>query len=272
MNIVDDSTIETLETNMGNRDVKSVERRSSNKRMVGADPSSDEKVSMSRGEVGEGVYEDAKASQVAPSQSNDPVNYDDDVDEVVEDWYEEDFEDDCAELPDARASIGGEDGDADCKSAQESMAVMRLQSFAVKKPSSDVGLAPIRNSDAKTDAKEADIEPLSDGGNKDEWDLDPVILEGLIEEYRDKSLSLLGEEIFKQVYNLCSQFMLSEVDEGAGNKAEVKMASSALLHDLEKTICEHLNAGIDVACEVVFNVKLLLALESRYEEYMRSKN
>ena len=54
--------------------------------------------------------------------------------------------------------------------------------------------------------------------------------------------------------------------EHGGEGSDVK-GSTVLLHNLEKTICEHLNAGIDVACEIVFNVKLLLALESRLEDY-----
>jgi len=94
-------------------------------------------------------------------------------------------------------------------------------------------------------------------------------LQGLISEYRNKSVSLLGEEIFYQVYDLCAQFMMADTaskEEGGEGGAGVK-GSTTLLHNLEKTICEHLNAGIDVACEIVFNVKLLLALESRLEDY-----
>jgi hypothetical protein len=84
-------------------------------------------------------------------------------------------------------------------------------------------------------------------------------------------VSLLGEEIFYQVYDLCAQFMMADMSAKDGEGEGVK-GSTALLHNLEKTICEHLNAGIDVACEVVFNIKLLLALESRLEDFKAGRS
>mgnify|MGYP003386794531 CR=1 FL=1 len=95
-------------------------------------------------------------------------------------------------------------------------------------------------------------------------------MEGLIQEYRGKSIEVLGEKIFNQVYDLCAEYMLVDFDAESNSneekKSEAALASSTLLSSLERTICDHLHAGIDVACEVVFNVKLLLALESRLEE------
>ena len=87
----------------------------------------------------------------------------------------------------------------------------------------------------------------------------------LIKEYRDNSIQVLGEKIFHQVYDLCAEYMLVDFNSNNNNRND-QLASSTLLTNLEKTICDHLHAGIDVACEVVFNVKLLLALESRLEE------
>lgn len=39
------------------------------------------------------------------------------------------------------------------------------------------------------------------------------------------------------------------------------------LQELEEILCEEGSGSIEVACEGVFSIKLLLALESKYEAY-----
>lgn len=40
------------------------------------------------------------------------------------------------------------------------------------------------------------------------------------------------------------------------------------LQELEEILCEEGSGSIEVACEGVFSIKLLLALESKYEAYV----
>mgnify|MGYP003385696314 CR=1 FL=1 len=153
MNIIDDGTIETLDSKAINHDkYRRVPSNSSNN----AAPPSEEKVSHHSTRSG------SKDAEVPPAPCA-PVNYDDDVDEIVEeedgeDWYEEDFDEDIEAI------------DADAKSTEESVAVMRLQSFAVKKQ-------PAANHAAEAKMVEAGIEESKEeaGEPKDEWDLDPEV-------------------------------------------------------------------------------------------------
>lgn len=41
------------------------------------------------------------------------------------------------------------------------------------------------------------------------------------------------------------------------------------MQELESILCEESQADIEVACEVVFSIKLILALESKYESILR---
>lgn len=289
MNIIDDGTIETIDSKVLARELRtpSMQRNAAD----GPAPVSEEKIHRTNS-----VHNSAKDTPA-------PVNYDDDVDEQVEeaegeDWYDEDFDEVEEEEEDNANNNNKKDTDNDAKSTEESEAVMRLQSFAVLKPHPVSGSSAAAGSGGSQQGQGALVSnsssswreaKLVDAGVQeskeqesveevacvdDEWDLDPGILQGLINEYREKSVNLLGEEIFYQVYDLCAQFMMADIsskeregDEGGGSSSSDIKGTTVLLHNLEKTICEHLHAGIDVACEIVFNVKLLLALESRLEDY-----
>lgn len=90
------------------------------------------------------------------------------------------------------------------------------------------------------------------------------MLHSLAREARHKSLLALGNELFERVYRLCAKHMEAEeaAAEGTGGAAAT-LSGSTILADLEDALCQHLHGGVDRACEAVFNVKIILALESK---------
>jgi serine/threonine protein kinase len=89
------------------------------------------------------------------------------------------------------------------------------------------------------------------------------ILSKLVRDSRQKSIALLGDMLFRKVYKLCSDHMNEEGDEddeGGGNKT-----NEAFVRELEEALCDQLKGGVEIACDAVFGVKVLLALESRLE-------
>eukprot|EP01036_Dinobryon_divergens_P022734 gene22734-31020_t len=87
------------------------------------------------------------------------------------------------------------------------------------------------------------------------------LLEG-IQEAKQQAISTLGEHVFMKVYELCAKSMIQ------GDGAE---KSTSFLEELEKTLNEN-TACTDMgnACEAVFKVKVLLALESKYDSIIVS--
>jgi hypothetical protein len=166
MNIIDDGTIETLDSKAVDRErerEKERARRAASKAQnVGGAGSEDKGQARSD-------HRSSKYAEVAPAP--EPVadnNFDADVDEMVDDadgeeWYDEDFEEEC-ELP-----------CNDAKSTEESEAVKRLQSFAVKKHHTSAAIAPVASA-REAKLEEAGVEESKDDESaKDEWDLDPEV-------------------------------------------------------------------------------------------------
>ena len=92
-------------------------------------------------------------------------------------------------------------------------------------------------------------------------------LEHLILEARDRSIQSLGEALFFKIYQLCSDCMVGEGsgrDQSEEKKSDNKVSKNAnMLKDLESALCDQLQGGLEVACDAVFGVKVLLALESK---------
>jgi hypothetical protein len=91
------------------------------------------------------------------------------------------------------------------------------------------------------------------------------LLESLVREAREKSLASLGAELFEKVYALCSEHMGGEINEegSAVGDGGSTVSGSSFVAELEEALCQQLKGGVDVACEAVFGVKVLLALESK---------
>jgi hypothetical protein len=91
------------------------------------------------------------------------------------------------------------------------------------------------------------------------------LLESLVREAREKSLASLGVELFEKVYALCSEHMGGEINEegSAVGDGGSTVSGSSFVAELEEALCQQLKGGVDVACEAVFGVKVLLALESK---------
>lgn len=90
-------------------------------------------------------------------------------------------------------------------------------------------------------------------------------LEQLVLEARERSISSLGEELFFRIYKLCSEFM--EFDNAGSSAAK----NAKLLKDLEVVLCEQLQGSVEVACDAVFGVKVLLALEDKLQQAISEK-
>ena len=88
-------------------------------------------------------------------------------------------------------------------------------------------------------------------------------LEVLVLESRDKSIASLGESLFFKIYRLCAECMESESAGEGGRGAGMAAKNAKLLKDLEVALCDQLQGGIEKACEAVFGVKVLLALEMK---------
>lgn len=66
----------------------------------------------------------------------------------------------------------------------------------------------------------------------------------------------------RRLYDLCRSHMAKtsvEADEEAFKDED----SDDFVRSLEVALCDQLHGGIDIACEAVFNMKVLLALEHR---------
>jgi len=113
------------------------------------------------------------------------------------------------------------------------------------------------------DVEEADAD--ADLGELGGDETQVKLLESLVREAREKSLASLGPELFEKVYALCSEHMGGEINEegAAVGDGGSTVSGSSFVAELEEALCQQLKGGVDVACEAVFGVKVLLALESK---------
>ena len=109
-------------------------------------------------------------------------------------------------------------------------------------------------------------------------------LRDLIEESRQRSLNALGESLFHKVYKLCANHMMksssnsdvtnsndidgkevegNESSENEESTSESQQVSESFLQELELALAAQMKDGVDIACDAVFGVKVLLALEER---------
>ena len=180
---------------------------------------------------------------------------DSDEDNKYEDEYEEDFhsddeeDDDVAYYGDNRECEDEAEYDADgCTAASDHQATTRL---------------------LQTLSKKATVTSLDSGDSGDSGetvvDQDALIsaFEQLILETRLRSIASLGEALFFRIYDLCSENMTEPEDAVIGSSAA---KNAKLLKDLEKALCEQLQGGVEVACDAVFGVKILLALEDKLQQ------
>jgi len=89
------------------------------------------------------------------------------------------------------------------------------------------------------------------------------VLTELIDEARGRSKRALGDTLFEKVYNLCEQHMKLPVSADGKNEANEGNQAGSFIGELEGALCNHLQGGVETACEAVFGVKVLLALETR---------
>ena len=90
-------------------------------------------------------------------------------------------------------------------------------------------------------------------------------LEVLIVESRNKSIASLGKSLFDKVYRLCADSMVVQ-NSSSGDKRDEEITAkknARLLKELEHALCDQLKGGLEVACDAVFSVKVLLALEDK---------
>lgn len=201
MNIVDDDTIDTVETYNTHF--------SEAKRMQFESESASAVIGKGRHEVA--LYNDDKTATEPVEEGED-----EDEEEEVGEYNEDEFEDD------ADAKDDGMQAGVDAKQAQEGEIVRRLNKAT---NSSHNVLQGAHNSAISTDDQEEEDREESKDDN------DPYVLECLIDEYRQKSLDLLGPAIFQQVYELCSQFMMEDFKpENEEEAREHRLASTALLN------------------------------------------
>lgn len=92
-------------------------------------------------------------------------------------------------------------------------------------------------------------------------------LRDLIAEAKAKAVAALGEALFWRVYDLCAKHMGSAPAEDAGEGVEEEEGVGAdFMQDLEEALQ---GRSQEAACEAVFGVKLLLALESKHALLLR---
>jgi len=99
-------------------------------------------------------------------------------------------------------------------------------------------------------------------------------LYALISDAHGRALHSLGKELFQRVYELCEKHMIQQIDDTNDN--------NRFLEELEQILCARNEDGIaddqtnlTSACEAVFSVKVLLALEfklKKLEEDNESKS
>mmetsp|Transcript_8829 Transcript_8829/g.15031 ORF Transcript_8829/g.15031 Transcript_8829/m.15031 type:complete len:749 (-) Transcript_8829:311-2557(-) len=98
------------------------------------------------------------------------------------------------------------------------------------------------------------------------------MLEGLIEDSKNRNISRIGEHVFNRIYELMSTIMYAPVSENA--TADLAALSATVseqeLMELERTLCDTLEGGVQEACEVVFDIKKLLAIESSLDNMKES--
>ena len=90
-------------------------------------------------------------------------------------------------------------------------------------------------------------------------------LYALISDAHGRALHSLGKELFQRVYELCEKHMVQQIDESNDN--------NLFLEELEQILCARNEDGIadeqtnlTSACEAVFSVKVLLALEFKLKK------
>ena len=109
-------------------------------------------------------------------------------------------------------------------------------------------------------------------------------LRDLIEESRQRSLNALGESLFGKVYKLCANHMMksssnsdtsndniTDRDEGEGiesnedkeSQSQPQKVPETFIKELELALSAQMKDGVEIACDAVFGVKVLLALEER---------
>ena len=219
MNIVDDDTIDTVETY--NTHYTDAKRRQSEYE------SSSISASVG-GKTDHNPYNTNSDEKSVVAVVNEPDVIDEhevyEEEEEVDEYNEEEFEDEIAEAKeDESESI--QPVEVDAKQAQEGEIVRRLNKATNSNSNHNV-LQTANNQVDSTDDLDLDL-----GREEVNDDSDPYVLECLIEEYRQKSLDLLGVEIFQQVYELCSQFMMEDFD--PSNEIDVRehrLSSTILLN------------------------------------------
>eukprot|EP00981_Chlorochromonas_danica_P004026 scaffold766_cov167-Ochromonas_danica.AAC.14 len=108
-----------------------------------------------------------------------------------------------------------------------------------------------------------EVEERGDGGENKAAQLET--LQDLIKDAKEKAMTALGDDLFWKVYDLCSKHMGGSGE--AYEEAQQQMNdedTADFIQELEDVLCEQSHTGIEMACEAVFGVKLLLALESKY--------
>ena len=87
-------------------------------------------------------------------------------------------------------------------------------------------------------------------------------------ESRNKSVASLGESLFSKVYKLCAESMAigNKGSDDAFHKDVAAKRNAKLLKELEHALCDQLKGGLEVACDAVFSVKVLLALEDKLSD------
>jgi len=128
----------------------------------------------------------------------------------------------------------------------------------------DVGIKGRRAGEAKgEEGGPGAVEELSSETNFDFESL----LEG-IQEAKQQAITTLGEHVFMKVYELCAKSMVQAPGEEGVEK------STSFLEELEKTLSEHAGSDMDMedACEAVFKIRVLLALESKHDSIIMASS
>eukprot|EP00604_Paraphysomonas_vestita_P002001 CAMPEP_0174820132 /NCGR_PEP_ID=MMETSP1107-20130205/3744_1 /TAXON_ID=36770 /ORGANISM="Paraphysomonas vestita, Strain GFlagA" /LENGTH=589 /DNA_ID=CAMNT_0016034849 /DNA_START=695 /DNA_END=2464 /DNA_ORIENTATION=+ len=95
------------------------------------------------------------------------------------------------------------------------------------------------------------------------------LLEGLVEDARGRSQTKLGEVVFQRVYDLLSEMMYAPVAKSEDTE-DSGIIDRTELQELEKTLSDRFNGAKELMCEVVFDIKKLLAIESSLDRLKES--
>jgi hypothetical protein len=71
--------------------------------------------------------------------------------------------------------------------------------------------------------------------------------------------------VFRKLYDLCRSHMATSNGKSDEDALTREQENNDFVRSLEAALCDQLHGGIDVACEAVFNMKVLLALEHRLD-------